>query len=599
MLVTSADGAAGADLQEVCCDVLVIGSGATGARAALEAAEQGTDVLIATKGLVARSGATVTADGEFAVDGSSARTMFGVDGSPDDSPEQFARDMILGGDYLADQQLVAIHTEEAPACIRQLFDWGARVEGFSHAPGHTHARNVWFPGRKLARLLARRLRASGIRVLENVMVVDLVRDGEGVVGAVALDLQTGGLLLLRSRAVILATGGATRVFPLTTAPEELTGDGLAMALRCGAALQDMEFPMFLPYTFLSPPALRGLIFPHNVICLLEAHALNRQGERYMAGWDPQHLERTTRDINSVASDLEVRAGRGSPAGGTYLSFKHLPSNLLEFAAEWFPADLRGWRGGGFRLRDFFPDLEQAWEVAPACHFWNGGIKIDERCETGIPGLFAAGEGTAGIHGANRLAGNALTMTQVWGRRAGAFAGAYARSSRLREPSGTEVEDAAQKVLRLRSPSSGPSVVEVRKQIRHIAGDLVGIVREEASLLRALEAILDLRDQLPRQRAQGTDPRFNREWVEGLQNESLLDVLEAVVRASLGRTESRGAMYRLDYPLTDDDRWLCNIILERQNGEWTLREQPVRQLYVALPRGRRAYGQKGEERHAST
>jgi len=580
--------------EEIRCDVLVIGTEGTGARAAIEAAGQGLNVLAVTKGFQGRSGATLTADGEIDVDSRSACEVFGQRGSPDDSPEQFARDMIREGDYLNDQRLVAIHTEEAPARVKELLDWGAHLEGFIHAPGHTYPRGLWIPGLKLARLLARQLRKRDISVLENTMVVDLLCDAEGVLGAIAIHLLTGKRLLLRCRALVLATGGAMRVFPLTTAPEELTGDGLAMALRCGATLQDMEFPMFLPYTFLTPPALRGVIFPYDVSALLEFHALNRHGEKYMVRWDPRRLEKTTRDINSVAAAMEIRAGRGSQAGGTYLSFKHLPRNLLEFSTEWFPGNLRNWRAAGFQLQDFFPDLEEAWEVVPACHFWNGGIKIDERCQTSVPGLFAAGEGTAGIHGANRLAGNALTMTQVWGKRAGSFAATFAKSVRLREPPSAQVEKAIQKVLRLRFSSSGPTVIEIRQEIRRIAGELVGIVREEESLSQALTAISDLRNQLLHQRVQGQDPRFNQEWIEGLQNENMLNILEAVVRASLARQESRGALYRVDYRFTDDDRWLCNLILQRHDAKWTVREEPVQELYVSLPRGKRAYGRKGDE-----
>ena len=577
--------------EEILCDVLIIGTEGTGARAAIEAVEQGVKVLAVTKGFQARSGATLTADGEIDVDSRSCRELFGVPGSPDDSPEQFAIDMIREGDYLADQRLVAIHTEEAPARVKELLEWGARLEGFIQAPGHTYPRGLWIPGLKLARLLARRMRQMGVSVLENTMVVDLLRDEEGVLGAIALHLPTGRILLLRCRAVVLATGGAMRVFPLTTAPEELTGDGLAMALRCGAVLQDMEFPMFLPYTFLTPPALRGVIFPYDVSALLEVHALNRHGERYMARWDPHRLEKSTRDINSVAAAVEIRSGRGSPAGGTYLSLRHLPKNLLEFSAEWFPENLRGWRAAGFRLKDFFADLDDAWEVAPACHFWNGGIRIDERCATNVPGLFAAGEGTAGIHGANRLAGNALTMTQVWGRRAGFFAAKFAESTELRDVPESRLEHVIRKVTRLREPSSGPSVVEMRQEIRRISGELVGIVREEDRLLRALEAISGLREELPRQHVEGQDFCFNREWVEGLQNENLLDVLECVVRASLVRKESRGAMYREDYPFTDDERWLCNLLLQRKGDIWIMEERPVQAVYVSLPQGRRPYGQK--------
>lgn len=585
--------------QELRCDVLVIGTEGTGARAAIEAAEQGADVLAVTKGQVARSGATLTADGEIDVDSRSIREVFGLDGSPDDSPEQFARDMIIEGDYLADQRLVAIHTEEAPARVKELLDWGAPLVGFFQAPGHSYPRGLWIPGLKIAHTLARQLRKRAMPVLENTMVLELLSDGEGVQGAIALHLPTGKLLLLRSRAVILATGGAMRAWPLITAPEELTGDGLAMAMRCGAAVQEMEFPMFLPYTFVAPPALRGVIFPYDVSALLRVHALNRHGDRYMARWDPQRLEGTTRDINSVAAAMEIREGRGSPAGGTFLSFEHLPRNLVEFSAEWFPGNMRNWRAAGFQLQEFMPQFrEEAWEVAPACHFWNGGMRITEHCATNVRGLFAAGEGTAGIHGANRLAGNALTMTQVWGKRAGNAAASFARSVEHRDLSGTLLSDTRDKVLHLLSGSVGPSVVEVRQELRRIARESVWIVREEESLVEGLSAISSLRDQLRTQSVQCRDLRFNRELVEALQNENMLDVLEAVTRASLARRESRGAMYRLDYPRTDDHRWLCNLVVQHKDGQWTLREEAVKERYVPLPRGQRTYGDKGGRRDAS-
>jgi succinate dehydrogenase/fumarate reductase flavoprotein subunit len=585
--------------EEIRCDVLVVGTEGTGARAAIEATDRGADVLAVTKGQVARSGATVTADGEIDVDSRSIREVFGLEGSADDSPEQFARDMIIEGDYLADQRLVAIHTEEAPARVKELLDWGAPLVGLIQGPGHSHPRGLWIPGPKIARTLARQLRRRGVSVLENTMVLDLLTDEEGVLGALVLHLSTGKLLLLRSRAVVLATGGAMRAWPLTTAPEELTGDGLAMAMRRGVAVQEMEFPMFLPYTFVTPPALRGVIFPYDVSALLDVHALNRHGERYMVHWDPQRLEKSTRDINSVGAAMEIRAGRGSPAGGTYLSFKHLPRKLLDFSAEWFPGNMRDWRAAGFQLQDFMPGFqEEAWEVAPACHFWNGGIRIDEHCATNVPGLFAAGEGTAGIHGANRLTGNALTMTQVWGKRAGSSAAAFAQSAELREPSSSQIQETRAKVLQLLSPSSGPTVVEVRRQIRRIAREAVWIVRDERTLLEALSAVSGLRDQLGAQRVRGHDLRFNRELLEGLQNENMLDVLEAVARASLARQESRGAMYRTDYRFTDDDRWLCNLIVRHKDGQWDIRAEPVKEVYVPLPRGQRTYGQKGDKSGAS-
>jgi succinate dehydrogenase/fumarate reductase flavoprotein subunit len=585
------------DLKEICCDVLVIGTEGTGARAALEAASYGVNVLAVTKGHMARSGATLTADGEIDVDSNSAREIFNVNGVSDDSPEQFSQDMIIEGDYLADQRLVAIHTQEAPERIKELVDWGGQLEGFIHGPGHTYPRGLWIPGLKIARLLARQIHRSGVTVLENMLVIDLLHDSEGILGAIALHLPNGELLLIRSKAVVLATGGAMRIFPLTTAPNELTGDGMAMALRSGAYLQDMEFPMFLPYCFITPPAVRGVIFSYDVSAMIEAHALNRHGERYMARWDPERMERTTRDINSVAAAMEIREGRHSPAGGTYLSFKHLPINLIEYSAEWFPGNLRNWKAAGFRLLDFFPNIgEEAWEVAPASHFWNGGIKINEECATNVPGLFAAGEGTAGIHGANRLAGNALTMTQVWGKRAGQYAAQFATKTGLRDVTQAQVERVIEKLETLRSQNSGPTVIEVRNEIRRISGDLVGIVREGDALSEAIMAIVELRGELERQYVTSSEPCFNKQWVDGLQNENALDVLEAIVRASLIREESRGAMFRVDFPETDDDRWLCNLLLRRDSSGWTIHESPVEEVYFTLPRGKRPYGKKGISRN---
>lgn len=545
---------------------------------------------------MAKSGATLTADGEIDVDSRSARDLFGVNGSPDDSPELFATDMIREGDFLADQNLAAIHAQEAPARVRELIDWGARLEGFIQAPGHSYPRGLWIPGVKMARLLARQMDRHGVTVMEQTMVLELTRDDDGVTGAVALHTPTGTVVQLRAGAVVLATGGAMRVFPLTTAPEELTGDGLAMAYRAGAELQDMEFPMFLPYTFLTPPALRGVIFSYDVSALLSAHALNRHGDRYMSRWDAKRMERTTRDINSVAAAVEILEGRGSRAGGTYLSLKHLPRNLVDFSTEWFPENMRGWRHAGFKLAEIFNDpVDQAWEVAPASHFWNGGVRINEKGESSVPGLFAAGEGTAGIHGANRLAGNALTMTQVWGARAGAAAAAYTRGRKPR-PAGTA--ERTEFVERVRSllhagGGEGQSPVEMRREIRRVAGDLIGIVRDGARLEAARERILALRGGLPNQRLTGRSPVFNRELVEALQNANMLDVLDMVVRASLERKESRGALYRLDYPKTDDDNWLCNIVITRTaSGEPRLTKRPLRPGWLTLPKGQRQYGQKG-------
>ena len=253
----------------------------------------------------------------------------------------------------------------------------------------------------------------------------------------------------------------------TTGPEELTGDGLAAAYRAGAELTDMEFPMFLPYILISPQAVDGVDYPYLLSAYLEAYALNRAGQRYMGKWDPVRFERTTRDVNSIAAMIEVIEGRGSPNGGTYLSLRHLPRNVLDFGMrEWLPTNISNYKYGGFDMHAFLGDLsENAVETAPACHFWNGGIHIDGWCRTTLEGLWAAGEGSALIHGANRLSGNALTMTQVFGPRAGAERRAMRRPPGTSPSTRTSWKDCGQ-----RSTSSSGARAPTRSSSARVCAD---------------------------------------------------------------------------------------------------------------------------------
>ncbi|MEW6524416.1 MAG: FAD-binding protein [Bacillota bacterium] len=575
-------------------DVLVIGSEGAGARAALGAADRVGSVIVATKGFVGKSGATLTADADIDIDSRSAADIFGLPGDRRDSPEKFAEDMCKEGEYLNDQELVRIHTEEAPARLKELVDWGARIDRLTHAPGHTYPRGVWIPGTEFVRVLTRELKKRrNIRLLENVMLTELLTRDGSVVGAAGISITTGSFFVIKARAVILCTGGAMRVYPHTTAPDELTGDGLAMAYRAGAPLVDMEFPMFLPYTLLKPDSLDGVDFPYLLSAYIETHALNRYGNRYMSKWDPERLEHTTRDVNSIAAMVEVLEGRGGPNGGTYLSLKHLPDNLREFTSEWFPESMAHMRYGGFNMRDYLPDLgKDAMETGPACHFWNGGLQINARCETGVPGLFAAGEGTGSIHGANRVSGNALTMTQVWGPRAGIYASEYALSSDDLAVDFDQVDALRQKSLHVFRGRGGTDVVDLRKQLQSLAWTQVGVVRDESGLVKALETVKDIRTQgLPDLGLKSKSRVYNREWIEALQVENMLDIVELVARASLARRESRGALYRRDYPKTDNVNWLKNIVLKLGAGGVEVIQQEVALPRFSPPRVVREYGRK--------
>jgi succinate dehydrogenase/fumarate reductase flavoprotein subunit len=582
------------DTVELTCDVLVIGTEGAGSRAVIEAADAGCDVIAVTKSVIGKSGATLTADADIDVDSKACIDVFGLPGDPHDSEQAFFEDMIVEGDYTNDQTLVEIHVSEAARRTKELVDWGARIDRLTHAPGHRYPRGIWIPGQEFRRVLARQVKKRTSRLLQYVMVTDLLANGERVVGACGVDLTTGNFVVIRAKATILCTGGALRMYEHTTGPEELTGDGLAAAFRAGAELTDMEFPMFLPYVLIAPQGVDGVDYPYLLSAYLEAYALNRAGQRYMGKWDPVHFERTTRDVNSVAAMIEVVEGRGSPNGGTYLSLRHLPRNVLDFGMrEWLPTNISNYKYGGFDMHAFLGDLsENAVETAPACHFWNGGIRIDGHCRTTVEGLWAAGEGSAGIHGANRLSGNALTMTQVFGPRAGADAAQYAKESDHGSVDADQVAALRAKVYQFLG-RKGADPIQLRNRLRRLAHMNAGPVREdEAALRHALDEIEVMRGEWAELGTQTDTPVYNQEWIECLQIENMLQCLELVMRASLLRTESRGAAYRRDFPETNNRDWCKNIVFRRAaDGALTTDIRPVVVTSLEPPSNVHAYGQK--------
>ena len=575
-------------------DVLVIGSEGAGARAALEAARQGMDVIVLTKGVIGRSGATLTADADIDMDSRSASELFGFNGDMEDSPEIFAQDMARESEYISDQELVKIHCEEAPQRIKELVDWGAKIYHLTKAPGHRYARGVWMPGTEIPKAFARQFKQQyKVHIVDNFMATDLLtRDGR-VTGACGLHLLSGEFYVIQAKAVVLCTGGAMRIYPQTTAPEELTGDGMAMAFRAGAQMVDMEFPMFLPYTMIKPDSLNGVDFPYSMSAYMEAHALNRMGERYMKHWDPVRMERSTRDVNSIAAMMQVLQGKGGPNNGTYISITHIPKNLQDYAAQWFPPNMANWRYGGFNMREFLPDLtKDAVETSPASHFWNGGININARCETTVPGLFAAGEGTGSIMGANRVSGNALTMTQVWGFRAGKFAAEYAQQTELSEADAGQVAHFNEQLHIFFLRGRGEDSVQTRKALQRLAWDKVGVIREEKKLQEALGVLSDIENNvLPKLALTAKNKTCNREWMEAIQLRNQVAILQMVATSSLSRTESRGALYRLDFPKTDNVNWLKNIVLQREGNNISLSIKDANIPYNQPKREIRQYGLK--------
>jgi len=557
-------------------DVLVIGGGGAGLMAASEASRHGVRVAVVLKGQRERSGATIMAPGAVAGVGSWGR--------PGDDRDVHFRDTVVGGAFMNEQRLVRLLVDEAPERILELERMGAlweraedgrlyllRIDG-----GHSFHRCVYLEdrtGREIVRTLGGLLDRRHVPVYENIMITRLLVDREGVYGAVGIDLTRAESLLFQCRALVLATGGAGNVYLNTDCPADVTGDGYALALEAGAQLMDMEFVQFYPIGFLHPPSLRGVLAG----LLYYSHLLNSRGERFMQRYDPERLELSTRDRVARAIVTEVAEGRGSPRGGVYCDMRFQPPG---FIARQTPALYRTYRQIGLD-----PEKDMI-EVAPTAHFFMGGLVVNEDWAATVPGLFAAGEVAAGVHGANRLSQNALAELLVSGVRAGRSAARHARDVRWRPADPGEVRREEEKVRRLLASSGnrGPRPWQVREQLKEIMWQHVGVIRNAQGLKAARQAISRLRGEVLPATSLATATRlWNADLRQALENEMLLSVAECVLEGATQRTESRGAHYRSDYPDTDDAGWLRHVVLQRSGDGLQVSFRPT-DLSVIKPEG---------------
>ncbi len=556
-------------------DVLIVGSEGAGSRAAIEVAKAGLRVLVATKGVFTKCGATLTADMDIDCPSKELKEVFGGPGDERDTAENFAQDMFEEGKYMNNEEVVLAHCSNAAKYVVELVDWGMKIDGFSQAPGHRYPRGVLSTGRSMMNALKRGAKQHKIDWYEHVMITDVLTKGGRVVGGVGINIRTGEFLVVKAKAVILATGGAMRLYPITTAPEELTGDGFHMAFQAGAEMVDMEFPMFLPCCLYWPHGTLGIDSPYIFFHRVGGWWLNRFGVRFMEKWDPLRMEQTTRDIASIAMAMEIREGRGSPHGGVYASAKHVPDEILDFMVSKIKF-LRNYTYGGFDLREFGLDPRKvAYEVGPASHYWNGGIKINAKGETNMPGLYAAGEAQGGTMGANRLSGNAVTECLVFGALSGIAAADYARSAAPPEIDENQVTQYYDRIHAPLNRKDGVDVYEMRKKMQEVSWKYIGPIKEESGLNTCLaEAEKMKKEMLPNMVVKNKGKIYNREWLTALENAPLLLTMEIITRASLERKESRGAMYRMDYPGTDNQDWLKNIIVSNEGGKVSLEAKPV-------------------------
>jgi succinate dehydrogenase/fumarate reductase flavoprotein subunit len=531
-------------------DVLVIGSGAAGMYAAIEAARNGCQVLLADRSLIGRGGATVMAQMTVAV-------ALGSE-TPDHWSHHY-EDTLAAGRGLCNEPLAQLLCEDGPACIRAMDDWGvgwARKDGRiaqAMAPGHDRPRCVYVDFLNTGPAVSKTLRtvvnkSGGIRKAGDLCIIDLLRHKGDVVGAAALHLGSGAPVILSAKATILATGGLTRLYRRNSASANMGGDGYALALRAGASLVDMEFVQFFPIGHLAP-RLIGMDpimwdpFRYKLGGRLLNNRMEEFTQRYGVAEDGKYV--ITRDVGSYAILKEVEAGRGSPHGGVYLSFQHCPESALREA---FGPVIDRLAANGIDLTKI------PVEVAPIAHYHMGGIAADARMQTDLPGLFAAGEAVGGANGANRLSGNAITEALVFGRRAGRSAADYAGRLSV-APDRADNAHEATALVTADEPTCNFNTAKMQQTLQNTMQDDVGALRSGAKLTAALDTIGRLTDELG-STPPGDGKRFDMRRIDWFDMRNMLLVARAVAAAALARTETRGAQQREDYPQLSPD-WAFN------------------------------------------
>jgi len=561
------------------CDVLVLGAGGAGLCAALHAADASPTLSIAVvvKGLFGRAGCTRMVQGGY----NAVLT-------PPDSLEAHLTDTLDGGGWINDQELVWRLVTEAPGRVLELesrygclFDRNA--EGRIHQKpfaGQTHDRTVHkgdLTGIEIMNRLTEQAQARpSIRAFEECRAVELLRDDAGrAAGALALDARAGRFFALRARATLLAMGGGPTMYRVIACSADKAADGIALAYRAGLPLRDMEMIQFHP---------TGLVIPGSLMtgALLEeglrgagGQLRNGLGERFMARYDAARMERSTRDLVSRASFLEVSQGRGTPNGGVWVDVSHLGAEVVE----------RNFRGMVRRCRDFGRDLARGpVEVGPTAHFMMGGVVVDPDCRTAIEGLFAAGEDTGGVHGANRLGGNGVAESTVFGGIAGDVMAAFVAGRPMPRVSEAALEAAAARCAAPLGRGGGAEVYAIQRELRDVMWERAGLVRDAEGLGVAAATLERLTERLGVVGVPGHGP-LNTAWQDWLNLDSQLTAARLIVASALARRESRGAHWRRDFPVPAATPPVC-VRVQGRDGAPLVWAEPVAMTRARPPAGAR-------------
>jgi succinate dehydrogenase/fumarate reductase flavoprotein subunit len=549
-------------------DILILGTGGAGLMAALHAywKDPSLSITLVSKGMLGKSGCTRMVQGGYNVV---------LDAK--DSVQAHFEDTIKGGFFLNDQDLAWTLVSDAPRIVKELENkigcmFDRRPDGRIHQKafaGQTFDRTVHvgdLTGIEIMSRLRDQVFACGIKCLESTRGVDLLTEKDGtVVGALLLNIERGNFLVAKARAVVLATGAGPLMYQRSACAQEKSMDGVAMAYRAGAHLMDMEMVQFHP---------TGLVVPGSRLngALLEeglrgagAHLFNGQGERYMERYDPERKERSTRDRVSRAGFMEIMAGRGTANGGVWIDVSHLGAAFVE-------QNFVGMRDRCLRIGS---DLaREKVEVCPTAHFNMGGIRINRDGFTNLPGLFAAGEDSSGVHGANRLGGNGVAESTVFGARVGDAVAGWCKSRPHGEINAEMVNDSTARAEAFLQVSRRESPWPLREQLGKVMWEEAGIVRHGTKLKHALEKIKQLGEQLALAGG-GGGRAFNLSWQQCLDLHNLLLGSQLIARSALQREDSRGAHFREDFPLTDNQQWLKNIYATKNGDGVKLWTEPVK------------------------
>jgi len=570
------------NIREVTTEVLVVGAGGAGARAALECAYRSVPCIMASKGPFARSGITPLAQ----------NVLTAALGHEDerDSSYHHLKDMVQAGSYLSDQNLAEVLAEEAPERVKELEKYGVRLakkgDKFyqSLSPGNTFARSlyVYGGGHGIMKGLQREVLRYGewIDLWEDVMVTKLLVQNNQVMGALLLDLKEGEIVLVRCKAIILATGGCGQLWSLTDTPPESVGDGIYLAYHAGAELVDMEQMLWYASVICHPSSLRGTIIPYENLIrpeLCHGKLLNTDGEELV---DPGNLP--TRDVVIAIVLQEIKEGRGTENNGIYLDLASSPKGSDEVESilkQMVPDKYRYIKKAGVDL------AREKVEIAPAAHFTLGGISINQKSETSVKGLFAAGETTGNLHGANRVSGNALAEILVFGKKAGRAATEFAPDEPYASIDYEEIEQEQRVLMGFVGGNQTGAPHEIKDSIKSIMDEYAGFNRQADGLEEALKQLNRIKhEQFPMVAAPDIR-RYNLGWQEMIEARSMLEVAEMIIRGARLRTETRGHHRRMDFPETDHQNWIKHTSLKKAGTKVKEDTRPVVITQIPIPSGK--------------